>query len=59
MTTVGIVAGLGPESTFDELAELSVVPLLSIVEVSVEEALRRGMRRLHPRNWRDNANDER
>lgn len=35
-----------PHLVFDELAELSVVPLLSIVEVCAEEAQRRGMKRL-------------
>lgn len=35
-----------PHLVFDELAEQSIVPLLSIVEVCAEEAQRRGMRRL-------------
>ncbi|MEO7369061.1 MAG: amino acid racemase [Gemmatimonadaceae bacterium] len=35
-----------PHLVFDELAEQTIVPLLSIVEVCAEEAQRRGMRRL-------------
>lgn len=35
-----------PHIVFDELAEQSIVPLLSIVEVCADEAQRKGMRRL-------------
>ena len=35
-----------PHLVFDELSELSVIPLLSIVEVCAEEAQRRGLKRL-------------
>jgi aspartate racemase len=40
------IAANTPHIVFDELAALSPVPLLSIVEVCAEEARRRGMRRL-------------
>lgn len=40
------IAANTPHIVFDELAALSPVPLLSIVEVCVEEARRRGLRRL-------------
>jgi len=44
--SLGLLAANTPHVVFDDLARVSPIPLLSIVEATCEEAVRRGLRRL-------------
>jgi len=44
--SLGLLAANTPHVVFDDLARVSPIPLVSIVEATCEEAVRRGLRRL-------------